>query len=98
VRIRFGDRGLERLETDPGYTAGLGHDIVKAFRKVVQVIRNAMDERDLYAMKSLHYEKLKGQRSHERSLRLNIQFRLIVELDQGDVKTVVVVGIEKHYR
>jgi proteic killer suppression protein len=57
-----------------------------------------MDERDLYAMKSLHYEKLKGQRSHERSLRLNIQFRLIVELDQGDVKTVVVVGIEKHYR
>jgi len=76
----------------------LGHDIVKAFRKVVQVIRNAMDERDLYAMKSLHYEKLKGQRSHERSLRLNIQFRLIVELDQGDVKTVVVVGIEKHYR
>jgi proteic killer suppression protein len=89
---------LERLETDPGYTAGLGHDIVKAFRKVVQVIRNAMDERDLYAMKSLHYEKLKGQRSHERSLRLNIQFRLIVELDQGDVKTVVVVGIEKHYR
>lgn len=98
MRIRFADKGLERLESDPGYAAGLGRDIVRAFRKVVQVIRNATDERDFYAMKSLHYEKLKGQRSHQRSMRLNIQFRLIVEIDRGDGKTVVVMGVEKHYR
>lgn len=40
-----------------------------------------MDERDLYALKSLHYEKLRGPRNHQRSLWLNRQFRLIIEKD-----------------
>jgi toxin HigB-1 len=98
VRIRFADKKLERLEADPGYAAGFGHDIVKAFRKVMQFVRNAADERDFYAMKSLHYEKLKGSRSHQRSMRLNDQFRLVLELEQGNGKTIVIISVEKHYR
>ena len=61
-------------------------------------IRSADDERDLYQLKSLHYEKLKGDRSHQRSMRLNDQFRLIVELEQnGPEKVVVVVAIEDYH-
>ncbi|MGD0141370.1 MAG: type II toxin-antitoxin system RelE/ParE family toxin [Tepidisphaeraceae bacterium] len=63
----------------------------------MQVIRNANDERDFYKMQSLHYEKLKGKRSHQRSMRLNLQFRLIVEIEQHNGKAVVIVGVEKHY-
>jgi proteic killer suppression protein len=48
-------------------------------------------------MQSLHYEKLKGKRSHQRSMRLNLQFRLIVEIEQHNGKAVVIVGVEKHY-
>jgi toxin HigB-1 len=48
-------------------------------------------------MKSLHYEKLKGKRSHQRSMKLNDQFRLIVEIENKNGRTVVVLGIEKHY-
>jgi proteic killer suppression protein len=45
----------------------------------MQYIRAASDERDFYALKSLHYEKLHGKRSHQRSMRLNDQFRLILQ-------------------
>jgi proteic killer suppression protein len=97
VQIRFADRKLERLETEAGYTAGFGHNIVKAFRKLMPVLRSANDERDLYALKSLHFEKLKGDRSHQRSMRLNRQFRLIVEVMEEDVKTILVIKIEDYH-
>ena len=77
--------------------AGLGRDIVKAYRKVMQLLRSAVDERDLYAVKSLHFEKLKGNRSHQRSLRLNRQFRLIIEIEEENEKTIVVISIEDYH-
>jgi proteic killer suppression protein len=57
----------------------------------------AADERDLYGLKSLHYEKLKGDRSHQRSLRLNQQFRLIVELERHNGKTVAIIEIVDYH-
>jgi proteic killer suppression protein len=42
------------------------------------IIRNARDERDLRALRSLNYEALKGNRSHQNSIRLNQQWRLIL--------------------
>ena len=42
-------------------------------------IHAAVDVTDLRALKGLRYEKLKGKRSHERSMRLNDQWRLTVE-------------------
>lgn len=61
-------------------------------------LRDAEDERDLYALKSLHFEKLKGARAHQRSLRLNDQFRLIVEIvPTGARNAVVVVSIEDYH-
>src|SRR5262245_61511827 len=80
MHVEFDDEDLERLEADPNFAAGHDVSTVKGFRKAMQVIRSATDERDFYAMKSLHYEKLKGDRSHQHSLRLTIKWRLIVEL------------------
>ncbi len=97
MRVRFADAKLERVETDIEYGAGFGLDIVRAFRKVMAVIRNAADERDLYAIRSLHFEKLKGSRNQQRSMRLNRQFRLIVQLEDIRGKTVVIIGIEDYH-
>jgi len=73
-------------------------EIVKAFRKWMWFIRQAMDERDLYQAKGQHFEKLKGSRSHQRSMRLNKQWRLILELIEGTPKkTVRVIGIEDYH-
>jgi toxin HigB-1 len=81
VLVRFADQKLERLENDAGYRAGFGEAIVSAFRRRMQFIRAASNEQDFYAMKSLHYEKLKGKRRHERSMRLNDQYRLVLQID-----------------
>lgn len=96
MQIRHADKSLERLETDDHYNAGFGRDVTKAYRKRMALIRAAADERAFYALKSLHYEKLKGDRSHQRSMRLNDQFRLILRIDDGR-RTVVVISIEDYH-
>ncbi|NJC02622.1 plasmid maintenance system killer protein [Xanthomonas sp. 3272] len=49
-------------------------------------------------MKSLHYEKLKGDREGQRSMRLNSQWRLIMRLEEDTLgRTVVVVSISDYH-
>jgi proteic killer suppression protein len=98
MEVKFADLKLQELESDAGSDAGFPRAAVRGFRKVMQVIRAAADERDLYALKSLHFEKLKGDRSHQRSLRLNIQWRLIVEIVEATPKNIVqIIGIEDYH-
>lgn len=89
--VRFRDEELDRLETDGRFTAGHSAGIVKAFRKVLQHIRASFDERDLRAWPGLRFEKLEGSRQGQHSMRLNDQFRLIVELEGTSPKKVVVI-------
>jgi proteic killer suppression protein len=92
--VDFEDASLRRLEADPRFTADLDAAVVKAFRKRMQFIRAAVDERAFRAMKSLHYEKLQGDRAGKNSMRLNDQWRLILRIRQeSDGKCVVVVSI-----
>lgn len=94
--VRFVEKVLEGLERED--SPDFSEAVIKAFRKRMQTIRAAMDERDFYALKSLHFEKLKGDRSHQHSMRLNDQFRLILEYDgTGPDKTVVIVAIEDYH-
>ena len=70
-------------------------NLVKAFRKRMDVIRNAPNENVIRAFKSCRFEKLKGDRRHQHSIRLNDQFRLILEIEKGDRGNVlVIIGIE----
>ena len=56
------------------------------------------DERDFYGMRSLHFEKLKGGRRHQYSMRLNDQWRLILEMEgKGHEKILVIVAIEDYH-
>ncbi len=96
--VHFEDAELGRLEADPGFTAGLDAAIVKVFRKRMQFIRAATDERAFYNMKSLHYEKLKGDRDGQRSMRLNDQWRLLLRIEQDDTgKWVVIISIADYH-
>lgn len=78
--VEFDDDNLDRLETDGQFTAGYSQEIVRAFRKRMQQIRAFRDERDFYQIKSLHFEQLKGDRIGQSSVRLNLQWRLIIEV------------------
>lgn len=98
MEVAFDDDSLDRLETDANYDGGHSPAVVKAYRKRMQLIRGAVDERAFYALKSLHYEKLKGDRQHQHSMRLNDQWRLILEFaGSGQDKIVHVVSIEDYH-
>ena len=98
MEIRFKEPKLDRLEADGTFDAGFSREIVRAYRKCLQIIRAAPDERVFYNLKSLHFEKLKGNRSHEHSMRLNKQWRLIIELEGvAPNKLVAVISIEDYH-
>ncbi len=80
MEVEFDDDDLDRLEIDPQFTAGFSQEIVRAYRKRMQQIRAFRDERDFMQLKSLHFEKLKGDRHGQHSVRLNLQWRLILEI------------------
>lgn len=100
--VIYADDNLDNLETEAEATAGFSQPIVKAFRKRMQQIRAALDERDFYKLKSLRFEKLKGPRKHQHSMRLNDQYRLIVELIKENPgtqseKAIKIIGIEDYH-
>ena len=98
MEVEFADDDLDKLETDASFNDGHSDAIVRAFRKRLQFIRAALDERAFYPMRSLNFGKLKGSRSHQYSMRLNDQWRLILEIKKGSPKnTIVIVGIEDYH-
>ena len=96
--VTFKNQSLDRLETDASYSAGLGDALVKAYRRAMQHIRAASDERTLYSRRSFRFEKLSGDRAGQHSMRLNDQWRLIVEI-KGDApyKTIHVIEIVDYH-
>jgi len=98
LRFYFADNKLKRLYTEEKGARKYPEGVVDAFFEALDVIEGAPDERDLYALRSLRYEKLKGKRSNQRSLRLNEQFRLVVEQEEDqEGKFFWIVAIEDYH-
>src|ERR1039458_3089345 len=97
MRADFKDENLRNVEVDAKADCGRGQAVTKAFRKRMQSIRAALDERDFYAQKSLHFEKLQGEEGL-RSMRLNDQWRLMLEIvGEAPDKTMWILGIEDYH-
>ena len=98
MEVEFGDEKLDLLEIDPNFTSGYSQGVVKSYRKRMQLIRASPDERDFYKLKSLRFEKLEGKRKHQHSMRINDQYRLIVELLQHSKdKVIKIISIEDYH-
>ncbi|MGH9824201.1 MAG: type II toxin-antitoxin system RelE/ParE family toxin [Blastocatellia bacterium] len=96
--VAFKHESLDRLETETRFSAGFGDAVVKAYRKRMQQIRAATNERTFYAFRSLRFEKLHGDREGQFSMRLSDQWRLIVELHgEAPRKTIYVVEIVDYH-
>ncbi|HSN53771.1 MAG TPA: type II toxin-antitoxin system RelE/ParE family toxin [Candidatus Sulfomarinibacteraceae bacterium] len=97
--FEFANRKLERLYTEEHGAKRYPPAVVDAFFEVMAVIAGARDERDLRALKQLHFEKLKGKRKHQRSLALHGGFRLVVQLAGGaDGIYVLIEAIEDYHK
>ena len=98
MEVRFGDDDLDRLESDPRFTANLPAEVVTRYRKVLYFIRQATDERELRAWPALHFEKLTEAMDGEYAMRLNRQWRLLADLEgTAPNKIVVLRKIDNHY-
>ena len=60
---------------------GLGPEVTRAFRKKVGFLAAAQSELDLRNYRALHFEKLKGDRAGQHSIRLDRQWRLILRIE-----------------
>lgn len=96
--MEFEDDQLALVLTDRGHETGLGANLIQAVRRKLQFVIAATDERDLRNLKSLHYEKLKGDRAGQRSIRLNKQWRLVFRLDESVTPSkVIIIGVEDYH-
>lgn len=89
--VEFEDPDLEGLYWGNLVVARMGRELVRSFRKVVGLLYEATDDRELRAFKALHLEKLRGDRLGQSSLRLHGGNRLIVRFRTDPQGRVVVV-------
>ena len=75
MEIEFRDKTLELVETDRAAETKLPIAVINSLRDKLVILRAAPDERTLRNWQSLHYEKLKGDRDGQRSIRINKQWR-----------------------
>ena len=98
MRIDFRDPKLRLLRTDEAFRLGLPEPVVVSFRKKLALLEAAPDERTLRNWKSLHYEKLAGDREGQRSIRLNDQWRLVFALvEEPPPPTIEIFTIEDYH-
>jgi len=77
--------------------------VVSGYSKCVKILQKAIKTEDLYLVKSLNYEKLKGDKKGLSSVRINVQYRLEFReiVDQNDILEINVcslVDISNHYK
>ena len=104
MNIDFENTALEEL-----YTTGATQDhqykrlqpnIIKQYVKVVNYIKAATRLEDLYRIKSLHYEKKKGDLNGVDAVWINDQYRLFFKSspdETGIIVDALLFEISKHY-
>lgn len=71
--------------------------LINRYKDRIVLLESIEKISDLYSYKSLHFEKLKGERDGQLSLRLNDQYRIIIEeVTEGTLK-ILIIEISKHY-
>ena len=104
MKIEFEDIALEELYTNGSTNSGqyrkLPKDVVKQYVKVVNYIKAVRRLVDLFYIKSLHYEKKKGDLKGVDAVWINIQYRLFFyssSNEEGIVVNALLFEISKHY-
>lgn len=98
MKVEFRDRRLALIRTDEAHKTGLPFAVIKSAREKLVVLEAAPNEQTLRNWKSLHYEKLEGDRKGQRSIRLNKQFRMIFELDEScEPPTLIIVEVGDYH-
>ena len=97
MEVEFRTNSMKSCYDDPRRAVRTwGKQIGERYVRVVSLVMAVRDLQDLYDVPSIRFHPLKGDRKGEYSLRLNVQWRLIVEHDEAR-KTIIVKEVNKHY-
>ena len=100
--VKFNTRELADLYEIPLHDIRgkqkIPNDIIKQYKKKVQLLLSVSKLEELKNFRSLNFEYLKGERKGQCSIRLNIQYRLIlVPVSEDEIEIVLIKEISKHY-
>ncbi|HSV11533.1 MAG TPA: type II toxin-antitoxin system RelE/ParE family toxin, partial [Hanamia sp.] len=77
-------------------------EVVKMYRKKLVILENARDSRDLRMFKSLHFERLTGNKLGLYSIRVNDKYRLEFlinnEMDIVIEEIIIIEELSNHYK
>ena len=98
MEVEFHDKKLALIDTDRAKETGFPEPIIKACQRKLNFLKSAPDELTLRNWKSLHYEKLSGDREGQRSIRLNDKMRLVFILNtETSPPKISVLSIEDYH-
>lgn len=99
MRFIFRSKKIALLYSEEKGSHKYPPEVVDAFFEKMTTISAAIDTRDLYALKSLHFEKLSGGRKSDRSIRLNKQWRLTLRLKEDENgEFILILDIEDYHK
>ncbi len=102
MTVHFNNSYLEQLyagempKGKPRYSS----QVIDKFIKRVDTLKNISNAEELFKLRSLGFKRLKGDKKHLYSIRINDQYRIEIELDNEVLKLAEIVFIEelsKHY-
>ena len=101
--IQFNNAYLQKLfegkqvSGKPKYS----QDVIQKFKKTVLVLMNTESIRELRNFRGLNFEALRGDFKGYYSVRVDLQYRLILSIEKGSVVVTDILVIEdltKHYQ
>jgi len=99
LRFAFRNKSLLLLYTEEKGVHRYPPNVVESFFDIMAIIHAALNESDIRAFKGLRYEKLKGDRQEQVSLRLNDQYRLIIEIgNDASGKVIWIIEITDYHK
>jgi proteic killer suppression protein len=77
-------------------------EIVRKYRRCIDILKDASRIESLYAINALNYEKLKGDKSGFSSIRVNDQYRIEFEEEviENQIITTIcnIIELSNHYK
>lgn len=105
MEIKFEKEYLRQLYEE-GKTTDKKHrfqpHIIERYQLRIKLLENAQGVEELYAIRSLHYEVLKGKKAGISSIRVNDQYRIEFTIQQLISETVIticnILELSNHYK
>ena len=99
MRVEYVDDQLRRLAEDRSFRPTLWEaDLIRAYRKRIQSLHAAKNDRDLRALRGLRLERAPENREDAFTMRLNDDFRLILTFKIEDCPVAVVLKVAKNHQ